>query len=92
MDIVLIERNTPEWEYMWQWLESHPINENIEDPRQAVNNNEAWQYMGSARQDNKVIHSFRHRQHPRDNGRKDLSCYASDKFNDQEINKVIKVK
>ena len=92
MDIVLIERNTPEWEYMWQWLESHPINEGIEDPREAVNNNESWQYMGSYKQDNKVIHSFRHREHPRDNQRKDINFYASDKFNSEQISKVIKVK
>ena len=92
MDLVLIERNTPEWEYMWQWLESHPINEGIEDPREAVNNNEAWQYMGSYKQDNKVIHSFRHREHPRDGQRKNLVCHASNKFTDDQINKVIKVR
>jgi hypothetical protein len=92
MDLVIIERDTPEWDYMWEWLEAHPINEGIEEPRLALNNNELWQYMGSYRQDNKVIHSFRHREHPRDNQRKNLTCYASDKFTDEQIYKVIKVK
>ena len=92
MDLVLVERGTPEWDYMWQWLDSHPINEGVEMPRVAWNNGEIWQYMGSYRQDDKVIHSFRHRQHPRDNQRKNLSLHASDKFNNEQISKVIKVK
>jgi len=92
MDLVIIERESAEWNYMWEWLESHPINEGIEEPRLALNNGELWQYMGSYRQDNKVIHSFRHREHPRDNQRKNLNLNASDKFNNEQINKVIKIK
>lgn len=92
MDLVIIERESAEWNYMWEWLENHPINEGIENPRLALNNGELWQYMGSHRQDKKVIHSFRHRQHPRDNQRKNLSLNASDKFNEVEISKVIRVR
>jgi hypothetical protein len=36
--------------------------------------------------------SFRHRQHPRDNERKNLNLNASNKFNNEQINKVIKIK
>lgn len=92
MDLVLVERDTPEWDFMWEWVEQHPINEGIENPRLALNFGEVWQYMGSYRQDNKVIHSFRHRQHPRDNQRINLSVNASDKFTNEQINKVIKIK
>lgn len=92
MDLVIVERDTAEWDYMWQWLESHPINEGIENPRLALNNGELWQYMGSFKQGDKVIHSFRHRQHPRDNQRKNLNLHASDKFTSEQISKVIKVK
>lgn len=92
MDLVIVERESAEWNYMWEWLENHPINEGIEEPRLALNSGEVWQYMGSYRQDNKVIHSFRHRQHPRDNQRKNLNLNASDKFNNEQINKVIKIK
>mgnify|MGYP006935501896 CR=1 FL=1 len=92
MDIVIVERETAEWIDMWGRLEAHPINEGIENPRLALNAGELWQYMGSYRQGDKVIHSFRHRSHPRDNQRKDINFYASDKFTSEQISKVIKVK
>ncbi len=92
MDIVIVEQGSPEWDDMWNKLNDHPLNEGLEQPKTAVNNGEAWQYMGSYRQGDKVIHSFRHRQHPRDNKRKDINFYASDKFNSEQISKVIKVK
>ncbi len=92
MDIVIVEQGSPEWDDMWNKLNDHPLNEGLEQPKTAFNNGEAWQYMGSYRQGDKVIHSFRHRQHPRDNQRKDINFYASDKFNSEQISKVIKVK
>jgi hypothetical protein len=92
MDIVIVEQGSPEWDDMWNKLNDHPLNEGLEQPKTAVNNGEAWQYMGSYRQGDKVIHSFRHRQHPRDNQRKDINFYASDKFTSEQISKVIKVK
>jgi hypothetical protein len=92
MDIVIVEQVSPEWDDMWNKLNDHPLNEGLEQPKTAVNNGEVWQYMGSYRQADKVIHSFRHRSHPRDNQRKDINFYASDKFNSEQISKVIKVK
>ncbi len=92
MDLVLIKEGTDEWNAMWQWLESHPINENIEDPRQAVNNNESWQYMSTYRQGDKCLHEFRHRCHPRTNKIEKIVFTASDKFTNDQISKVIKVR
>jgi hypothetical protein len=92
MDLVLIKEGTDEWNAMWSIIETHPINEGLDEPKAAFNQGESWQYMGSSRQGDKVIHSFRHRQHPKDNQRKNVSFYASDKFTDEQIDKVIKVK
>lgn len=91
--MLLIQQDSPEWEFMWNWLAIHPINENIAEPSVAVNslNGEAWQYMGSYRQDTRVVHEFRHRSHPLDNDRKHLVCNASDLIN-QSIEKVIQIK
>lgn len=92
MDIVIVEQGSPEWEFIWDYVAKHPINEGIEEPKIAFNQGEQFQYMGSYRQGNKVVHSVRHRSHPRDNQRKDINFYASDKFNSEQISKVIKVK
>jgi hypothetical protein len=92
MDLVLIKEGTDEWNAMWERLAQHPINEGLDDPKIAFNQGESWQYMLSSRQGDKVIHSYRHRQHPKDNQRKNVSFYASDKFTDEQIDKVIKVK
>jgi len=64
MEFVIIKQNTPEWEEMWNWLAKHPINEGLDEPSLATNDNESWQYMGSYRKDDKVISDFRHRNHP----------------------------
>jgi hypothetical protein len=92
MDIILIQIDSEEWIDMWEKLEKHPINEGIENPRLALNSGELWQYMGSFRQGDKVLHEFRHREHPRTNKVERIVFYASDKFNSEQISKVIKVK
>jgi len=92
MDIVIVEQGSDEWNYLWDYVAKHPINEGLEEPRVAFNQGEQFQYMGSYRQGDKIIHSVRHRQHPRDNNRKDINFYASDKFTSEQISKVIKVK
>lgn len=92
MDLVLVERDTAEWDYMWQWLESHPINEGIENPRLALNCGELWQYMSSYYQNGKILHEFRHRNHPKTNNIQRVVFEGSDKFTTEQISKVIKVK
>lgn len=67
MELVLIEIDSAEWNYMWNWLASHPINEGIENPSLALNDGEAWQYMGSYKQGDRVLSQFRHRNHPKTN-------------------------
>jgi hypothetical protein len=90
MELVLIEPNSPEWEFMWNWLSSHPINEGIEDPSTAINDGEAWQYMGSYKQKDKVISEFRHRNHPKTNRLSKLSVEHSN-FNEESISKKFKL-
>jgi hypothetical protein len=92
MEMVLIKVASPEWEYMWNWLASHPINEGLKTPSIALNENEAWQYMGSFKQNDKVIHSFRHRCHPHHGQRVDLHVEASENITDEDIQKEMKVK
>lgn len=64
MEFVLLKIGSPEWEYIWNWLENHPINAGIEQPSVALNDGEAWQYIGSYRNGNTVVSELRHRKHP----------------------------
>lgn len=91
MELVLLVVGSAEWEYAWNWLASHPINDGITNPSSAINNGESWMYMGSYKQDDRVIHSFRHRNHPRINERKDLNVQASDKFTTDQIHRKFKL-
>lgn len=85
MDFILIERESPEWQYMWEWLAQHPINEGITEPTVAEYHGEAWQYMGSVKQGDKAVHSFRHRNHPRTNLRYNLELASSATFTPDQI-------
>ena len=91
MELVLITPESEEWEYMWDWLASHPINEGIEDPSLATNNNESWQYMGSLMQGKTVLHQFRHRCHPLTNDVYSLILSASESFTNEQIAKKFKL-
>ena len=55
-----------EWEAIWNELEL------LEGDRACEYKGEAWQYMGSRREGDRSIHHFRHRQHPSNNGRKEI--------------------
>ena len=90
--MVLIKVGSPEWEYMWEWLATNPINEGLDTPSIAMNEGEAWQYMGSFKQNDKVIHSFRHRCHPRHGQKIDLHVSASPDFDLNDVQKEIKMK
>ena len=91
MELVLLEIGCPEWEYAWNWLQNHPINEGIEDPSIALNENESWQYTGSFMQGERVIHSFRHRCFPKGNYVKNLSVSASKTFTTEQIAKKFRL-
>jgi len=91
MELVIIEMDSPEWEYMWNWLAEHPINKDLDNPSLATNNGEVWQYMGSYKLKNKVIHCLRHRYHPLTNRVENLSLNASDSFDVNQIKKSFKI-
>jgi hypothetical protein len=85
MELILITPKTPEWEYMWEWLSDHPINEGLELPWVALHEGEAWQYMGSYHHKGEVIHSFRHRHHPKTLAIQNVSVKGSDLFTPDQI-------
>lgn len=85
MELILIKENSPEWEYMWNWLADHPINYSLTEPTLAFNEGQGWMYMGSFRQGKRVIHEFRHRNHPKAEGLVDLKLAASPDFNEDSI-------
>jgi hypothetical protein len=67
MELVLLKIDSKEWEEIWNWLAEHPINEGIEEPKTASNEGQEWEYVGSLKQGDRVISSFRHRKHPYNN-------------------------
>ncbi len=91
MEIVFVRRDTAEWLYMWLWLELHSINEGLEEPLVALHEGEVWQYMCSYKNDNKIVHEFRHRNHPKTNAPYTASLSASDTFNDDQMEKSVKI-
>lgn len=92
MDIVIVGQGSPEWDEMWNKLNDHPLNEGLEEPKSAFNNGEVWQYMSSYYQNGKILHEFRHRNHPKTNNIQRVVFEGSDKFTTEQISKVIKVK
>lgn len=91
MEYIIIEINSKEWNYMWDWLSNHPINNGLEQPDVALNENETWQYMGSYKQGKKVLHEFRHRKHPLTNKIERIVFNCSDEFTDDQIKKSFKI-
>jgi hypothetical protein len=85
MEFVLIKRDSPEWDFIWEWLKAHPINEGLEQPDVVQNEDEAWQYTGSFMNGKKAVHSFRHRCFPKTGNVVNLSLNASDSFTDDQI-------
>jgi hypothetical protein len=91
MELAIIEIGSTEWNKMWDWLASHPINEGLTEPSVATNNGESWQYVGSYKQGERVIHSFRHRNHPTTNTLQNLSVAASNELTKEQIKKSFKL-
>jgi nuclear transport factor 2 (NTF2) superfamily protein len=65
MEFVLIKINSPLWNELWDELESHPVNQGIDNPSLAEYENNVWEYRGSFKQGNTIISDFLHRKHPR---------------------------
>jgi len=91
MELILIKTDSEEWNYIWEWLSKHPINEGIENPSLALNEGEGWAYMGSYMQGERVIHTFRHRNHPITLGVKQVSLNASESFTKEQIAKKFRL-
>jgi hypothetical protein len=89
MEFILLKIDSEAWTEIWTWLENHPINEGIENPSLALNDTQGWQYTGSLKQGERVISSFRHRNHPKTGGIKTLD-YAH-QVNPDSIERSFKV-
>jgi len=72
MKIKFIERDTPEWDFMWAELAKHEYNKDNEQPTVCEFCGETWQYMDTAIYDKQWQHCFRHRMHPKFDGKR---CY-----------------
>lgn len=92
MELIFVKKDSTEWNYIWDFVANHPINEELEEPRTAFNEGEAWQYMGSFKNKDKVIHEFRHRFHPKTMGVYNITFNGSDEFTNEQIDKSINIK
>lgn len=91
MELILLKVGSIEWEYAWNWLANHPINEGLSNPSTATNNGESWTYMGSFKEGKRIIHEFRHRSHPKTNERLDLKVQASEGVTEEQIEKKFRL-
>jgi hypothetical protein len=82
---IKIKPNSPEAIYMLDWLGNHPLNNDLLDPITALNEGEVWQYKGSYLHENKVVHEFKHLNHPKIHGETVLVVRASDNINEDCI-------
>jgi len=92
MEFVLIKQDSPEWAFIWNWLEKHPINKGLEEPRVAENNGAEWEYIGSYKQDDRILHEFRHLCHPTTQGAIKTSVAASSNLTQEQIAKEFRIK
>ena len=92
MEFILIDVDSTEWVYMWDWLSSHPLNNDLEEPKSAENNGVAWEYVGSFMQDKRVVHEYIHQSHPKTLGTVKLSLNASTEFTEDTIARKFRIK
>ena len=76
----VVNRNTSEWNYMWDRLAGFYLNKNNEQPCVCMNYGESWQYMDTSIYDGQLKHCFRHRLHPLTNNRQYVKINASEEF------------
>jgi hypothetical protein len=92
MELIFVKRDSKEWNYIWDFVANHPINEGIDEPRMAMNEGEGWQYMGSFKNGDKLVHEFKHRFHPRTMDVYKITFNGSENFTDDQIDKTTKIK
>lgn len=91
MELVLVKIDSPEWEYIWDYIKNHPINQGIEEPTTALNNGYGWEYMGTFMQEGKALHQLRHFCHPNGNYTRTISLQASSSFTSEQVLKKFKL-
>jgi hypothetical protein len=66
-----IQRGSPAWEAAWSGLAHVLVTDGLGDGTDLAqeNDGEAWQYMGSCRLSSGILHTFRHRDHPKTHDR-----------------------
>jgi hypothetical protein len=80
IEFVLIKKDSLEWNHIWSYVEQAPINQGIENPSVAWNNDTGWMYMGSMTDGKSIIHRVIHTCHPYNNGSFELSFNGTDNF------------
>jgi hypothetical protein len=85
MKLILLKPDSTEWNYMWEWLENHPINKGLEEPKTADNQGICWEYMASYMERDRAVHTFRHLAHPNTGTEIKTSVNASKDFNESHI-------
>lgn len=91
MDLVLVEIGSPEWDYIWDYVDKHPMNEGIKQASLILTDGQGWEYMGTYMQGDKAVHSVRHKNHPVLNTLKTLTFHASESFNKEQITKKFRL-
>ena len=91
MELVLLKSDSATYLKAWKFVEEHPMNSGLDNPTVAMNESEAWNYIGSFLQGNKLISEFRHRNHPITNTIVKLSVLADNDFDESEILKRFKL-
>jgi hypothetical protein len=92
MEMIIVKRDSDEWNYMWEYVATHPINEGLPDTSIAMNQGEAWQYIGSFKSGKRVVHEFRHRNHPNTQKVEVIKLHGNENLGTDDIEKVIPVK
>ena len=93
LELVLVKIGSSEWEYIWEYLKTHPINKGLDNPMDAPNEatGNMWEYMGTYMHNGKGIHQLRHLKHPLTNELKEISLNASSTFTQDQIEKKFKL-
>jgi hypothetical protein len=92
MEFILINQDSPEWNHIWGYLETHPLNEGLAEPKSAENQGYSWEYIGSYKQGDRIIHELKHFCHPSTQGPVKTSLAASSEFTDEQIAKTFRIK
>ena len=91
MDLVLVEIGSSEWDFIWSYIDKHPINEGIKEASLQLTDGQGWEYCGTYMQGDRAIHQVRHRNHPIFNVSKTLVFQASETFTKEQIAKKFRL-